>query len=127
MLNKVQLIGHLGHDLELRTTPSGASVVSMSLATTRAWKGKDGERHEQTEWHRVVVWGKLAGNAVRVLAKGSLVYVEGRLRTRDWEDEAGKRSRTEVVVGTWQVLSRARGASREAEGGGEGAAAEAGS
>lgn len=115
MLNKVQLIGHVGHDPELRSTPKRTSVASMSVATTRAWKGEGGKREEQTEWHRVVFWGKAAENAAKVLAKGRLVYVEGRLCTRTWEDEAGKHSRTEVVAETWQVLNRPVGSTASLE------------
>lgn len=106
MLNKAQLIGRVGQDLELRYTQGGTAVATMNVATNRVWKDGDGERREQTEWHQVVLWGKAARAACDVLAKGRLVYVDGRLRTRTWEDEAGKHYRTEVVAESWQVLDR---------------------
>jgi single-strand DNA-binding protein len=99
MVNKVILIGNLGADVELRTTSGGQSVADIRLATERVWTGKDGSRKKETEWHRVVVWGKQADNAKEYLAKGSQIYLEGRLQTRQWEDRDGhKRFTTEVVA-----------------------------
>ena len=90
MLNKVQLIGHVGQDPEIRETPQGTKVADLRLATSRYWRDGEGNRQEETEWHRVVFWGKTAENVATVLAKGRLVYVEGRIQTRSWEDETGK-------------------------------------
>lgn len=107
MLNKVQIIGHVGHDIELRSTPQGTQVADLRIATSRYWKDSAGERQEETEWHRVVFWGSAAENVATVLGKGRLVYIEGRLRTRSWEDDAGvKHYRTEIVAESWQVLSK---------------------
>jgi single-strand DNA-binding protein len=109
MLNKVQLIGHVGHDVEIRETPQGTKVADLRLATTRYWRDAEGNRQEETEWHRVVFWGKSAENVASVLEKGRLVYIEGRIQTRSWEDDSGKHYRTEVVAESWQALSRAAG------------------
>ena len=110
-LNKVQLIGNLGADPEVRFTPGGAAVANLRLATTERWKDKQsGESKEQTEWHRVVVFGKLAELCREYLAKGRSIYVEGRLQTRSWDDKEGnKKYSTEVVAQTIQFLDR-RGA-----------------
>ena len=86
MVNKVLLIGNLGRDPEVRTTPSGQSVASFTLATSRRWKDRDGNRQEQTEWHNIVVWGKQAETASQYLTKGKQIYVEGRIQTRSWDD-----------------------------------------
>lgn len=106
MLNKVQLIGNLGRDPEARTTPSGKAVTTFSVATSRAWKDQDGKRQEKTEWHDVICWGRTAEVAAKYLVKGKLVYVEGRMETRSWEDKThgDKRFRTEVVCSTLQML-----------------------
>ena len=109
MLNKVQLIGHVGQDPEVRATPQGTKVADLRLATTRYWRDDEVNRQEETEWHRVVFWGKTAENVASVLAKGRLVYVEGRIQTRSWEDESGKHFRTEVIAETCQALTRAPG------------------
>ncbi len=114
MLNKVQLIGHVGQDPEVRETPQGTKVADLRLATTRYWRDGEGNRQEETEWHRVVFWGKTAENVASVLAKGRLVYVEGRIQTRFWEDDSGKHFRTEVIAETWQALTRAPGTSEAA-------------
>ena len=129
MLNKVQLIGNVGHDLELRTTPGGKVLTSFSLATNQRYRDRDGERQTRTDWHRVVFWGAAAVNAGKILGTGSLVYVEGRLQTRSWEDKASgeKRYRTEVVGLRWQVLGPRRngsGVEDEPEGGTEAEAVE---
>ncbi|ENU7738477.1 single-stranded DNA-binding protein [Salmonella enterica] len=114
-LNKVQLIGHLGQDPEARYLPNGTAVTMLSLATSDTWKDKQtGEPKERTEWHRVVLYGKLAEVAGEYLRKGSQVYIEGELRTRKWTDQNGQeRYTTEVVVsmqGTMQMLgSRGNG------------------
>lgn len=100
-LNQVKLIGNLGNDPEVRYMPSGGAVANLSIATTEKWKDKaTGEPKEQTEWHRVVIFGKLAEIAGEYLRKGSKVFIEGGLRTRKWTDQAGvERYTTEVNVG----------------------------
>ena len=97
-INKVILIGNLGNDPEMRHTPNGAGVCEFRLATNEAWTDKQGQRQERTEWHRVVVWGKKAEVCSKYLSKGRQVYVEGRLRTRSWEDKEGQTRYTTVVV-----------------------------
>lgn len=105
-VNKVIVLGNLGRDPELRYTPSGAAVCNVSIATTRNWKSKDsGERQEETEWHRVVFYDRLAEIAGEYLKKGRPVYVEGRLKTRKWQDKDGKdQYTTEVIAETMQLL-----------------------
>ena len=88
-VNKVILVGNLGQDPELRYTPSGAAVTNFSIATNEVWKDKDGNQQDRTEWHRVVLWTRLAEIAGEYLKKGSKVYIEGRLQTRSWEDKEG--------------------------------------
>ena len=105
-LNKVILIGNLGADPEMRYTPSGRAVVNFRMATTRQWNTQDGERREETEWHRIVAFSKLAEICGQYLKKGAPVYVEGRLQTRSWEDQSGmKRYMTEIVANEMQMLS----------------------
>ncbi len=108
MLNRVMLIGNLGRDPEIRSTPSGQSVANFSLATNRKWKDKEGNRQEQTEWHNIVIWGKLADIAGQYLTKGKQVYLEGRLQTRSWDDKNSgeKKYRTEVVCDTMLMLGQ---------------------
>ncbi len=108
-LNKVLLIGHLGRDPEMRYTPGGRPVTSFSLATTRTWTSADGERREETEWFNIVAWGNLAEICNQYLSKGQQVYIEGRLQTRGWEDESGKKHfRTEVVANEMIILGSRR-------------------
>ncbi|RJP43829.1 single-stranded DNA-binding protein [Candidatus Parcubacteria bacterium] len=110
-LNKALIIGRLTADPQLRTTPGGQSVVSLSVATNRVWSGKTGGRQEETEYHTVVVWGKQAEVASQFLVKGSLVFVEGRLRTRSWQDKQGQnRKTTEIVCERLQLGPRPGGA-----------------
>jgi single-strand DNA-binding protein len=100
-VNKAILVGNLGRDPELRTTPSGQSVVNFTLATSETWTDKSGERVERTEWHRIVVWGRTAEMCNQYLSKGRTVYVEGRIQTREWEDKDGnKRYTTEINANT---------------------------
>jgi single-strand DNA-binding protein len=110
MVNKVILIGNLGRDPEVRSTPSGQPVASFSLATSRRWKDKNGQRQEQTEWHNIVVWGRQAEVAGQYLTKGKQIYLEGRLQTRSWDDRqtGEKKYRTEIVCDNFQMLG-ARG------------------
>ena len=95
-VNKVILVGNLGKDAEVRVTPGGQSVASFSIATTENWTSKEGEKKEQTEWHRIVLWGKAADSLQPYLVKGKQIYLEGRLQTRQWEKEGQKHYTTEV-------------------------------
>ncbi len=107
-VNKVILLGNLGKDPEIRQLPSGQSVASFSLATTENYTSKTGERVKQTEWHRISAFGKLAEIAGKYLHKGKQVYVEGKLRTRQWEDNnSQKHSMTEIIASTIQLLGQA--------------------
>ncbi len=110
MVNKVILIGNLGRDPEVRSTPSGQPVASFSLATNRRWNTRDGERREETEWHNIECWGRQAEVAGQYLRKGSKLFVEGRIKTDSWDDrETGaKRYKTKIVCDNFQMLS-ARG------------------
>jgi single-strand DNA-binding protein len=104
-VNKVILIGNLGKDPELRYTPSGQPVASFSVATTERWTDKNGQRQDRTEWHNIVVWGKLAELTNQYLKKGRPVYIEGRITTRSWDDRDGnKKYRTEIVANQIQFL-----------------------
>jgi len=106
-LNKVMLIGYLGDDPEIRYTPSGSAVANFRMATTEQWTSKEGEREERTEWHRIVAWRKLGETCGEYLHKGSLVYIEGNLQTRSWEDRDGnKRWTTEIIAQRMQMLDR---------------------
>ena len=121
-VNKVTLIGNLGRDPEVRYTPNGAAVCNVSIATTRNWKDKNsGDKVEETEWHRVVFYDRLAEIAGEYLKKGRSVYVEGRLKTRKWQDKDGKDTyTTEIVAEQMQLLGGREGGSG---GGGYGAPA----
>ncbi|MDH4468182.1 MAG: single-stranded DNA-binding protein [Bacteriovoracaceae bacterium] len=104
-VNKVILVGRLGQDPELKNTPGGAAVCQFSLATSENWMDKQGQKQEKTEWHRIVVWGKLAETCNQYLAKGRQAYVEGKLQTRSWDDKEGqKKYTTEIVANTVQFL-----------------------
>jgi single-strand DNA-binding protein len=108
-VNKVILIGRLGQKPEMRNTPGGASVANFSVATNENWADKNGQKQERTEWHRIVVWGKLAELCVNYLDKGRQVYLEGRLQTRQWQDKDGAtKYTTEVVANTVQFLGDRR-------------------
>jgi len=105
MINKAMLVGRLGKDPEVRYTPDGAMVTSFSLATDEQWKDKNGEKVQKTEWHRIVTFGKLAEICGNYLVKGKLIFVEGRIQTRSWEDKEGvKRYTTEIVANNMQML-----------------------
>src|SRR5687768_13351528 len=120
-VNKVIVIGNLGRDPEVRYTPSGSAVCNVSVATTRTWKNKEsGDKQEETEWHRVVFYDRLAEIAGEYLKKGRPVYVEGRLKTRKWQDKEGKDTyTTEIIAEQMQLLG-----SREGMGGGAPAGAD---
>ncbi|MCB1198131.1 MAG: single-stranded DNA-binding protein [Deltaproteobacteria bacterium] len=104
-INKVILVGRLGADPELRYTSNGNPVASLSLATSEKWKDKDGQSQEKTEWHRIVLWSRLAELAGQYLSKGRQIYIEGKLQTRKWEDKDGQtRYTTEIVGNQMQFL-----------------------
>ncbi len=105
MVNRVFLVGRLGKDPEQRFTSSGTPVTNFSLATDERWKDQSGERQTRTEWHQIVVWGRLAEICSQYLNKGKLVFIEGRLQTREWDDRDGNRRRTtEIVASDMQML-----------------------
>jgi single-strand DNA-binding protein len=113
-VNKVILVGNLGADPEVRTSPNGSTIANIRLATGEAWRDQQGQLQERTEWHRVVIFGRSAEVARDYLRKGSKVYLEGRLQTRKWQDKNGQdQYTTEIVAQEFQMLDRA--------GGGEGA------
>jgi single-strand DNA-binding protein len=127
-VNKVILVGNLGKDPETRYMPSGSAVTNLRIATTEAWKDKQsGEQQERTEWHAVAMFGRLAEIAAEYLRKGSQVYIEGKLRTRKWQDKEGKdRYTTEIVADEMQMLgSKGGGASAGAAAAAGGGAAAA--
>src|SRR5512136_178882 len=105
MINKVILVGRLGKDPEIRSTPSGTSVARFSLATDEKFTDKNGQKQERTEWHNIVAWGKLAELVNQYLKKGRSAYVEGRINTRSWDDRDGnKKYRTEITASQIQFL-----------------------
>lgn len=118
MINKVILVGRLGKDPEIRSTPSGTSVARFTVATDERFTDRNGEKQERTEWHNITAWGKLGEICGQYLRKGKLVYIEGSIRTDSWDDkESGqKKYRTEIVANTMKMLDR-RG---DEEGGGGG-------
>jgi single-strand DNA-binding protein len=117
-INKVIIVGRLGKDPEVRQVGEGNAVCKLALATSENWMDKNGTKQEKTEWHNVVVWGKLADICGKYLAKGRQVYIEGRLQTRSWEDQQGqKRYTTEIVANTVEFLgSNGAGAERSQSG-----------
>lgn len=119
-LNKIMIIGNLGDNPEVRSTPGGQTVATLRIATNERWTDKSGQQQERTEWHRVVVWGKQAEHCGTYLSKGRQVFVEGRVQTREWNDKEGnKRYTTEVVAQRVQFLGGGSGRSE-----GQGAPAE---
>ncbi len=105
MINKAILVGRLGADPEVRYTPDGAMVTNFRVATDEQWKDKSGEKVQKTEWHKIVTFGKLAEICGKYLVKGKLVFVEGRIQTRAWDDKDGvKRYTTEIVASNMQML-----------------------
>ena len=106
MINKAILIGNLGADPEIRYTQNGAPVATFNIATTERWKDKDGQMQEQTEWHRIVAWSRLAEICGEYLNKGSRVYIEGKIQTRKWQDQNGNdRYTTEIVAREMKMLT----------------------
>lgn len=113
MVNKVILVGRLGRDPEVRYLPNGNMVTSFTMATTERWS-KDGEKKEKTEWHRIVAFGKLAEICGSYLTKGGLIYLDGRLQTREWEDKDGaKRQTTEINASNMQMLDNKKASSSD--------------
>ena len=109
MLNKVMLIGNLGRDPEIKYTQSGTAVASFSMATTEKFKGKDGQVQDQTEWHRITAWQRLAEICGEYLHKGSKVYIEGKLQTRKWQDKDGRDCyTTEIIAREMKMLDGAK-------------------
>jgi single-strand DNA-binding protein len=111
-VNKVILVGRLGRDPETRYTGGGQAVANFSVATDESYKDKNGERQKRTEWHRITAWGKLAEICQQYLKKGTMVYIEGRIQSREWQDKEGqKRTSFDIVANTMKMLSsRAEGA-----------------
>ncbi len=108
-INKVIIVGRLGKDPELKYTPSGAAVCNFTVATSESWADKSGQKQEKTEWHRIVVWGKLGELCNQYLSKGRQVFVEGKIQTRSWEDQSGQKKYLTEVNGTnVQFLGEAR-------------------
>ena len=117
-VNKVILVGNLGRDPETRYMPDGGAITNISIATTSTWKDKSGEKQEATEWHRISFFGKLAEIAGEYLKKGSQVYVEGKLRTRKWQDKDGvDKYTTEVIADAMQMLGGRQGMGGDGGGG----------
>ena len=106
-VNKVILVGNLGKDPEGRFTPQGTAVTNLSVATNESWKNQNGELQDRTEWHRVVMYGKMAETANEYMHKGQMVYIEGRLQTNEWEDKnQNKRKTTEIKCDNFTMLGR---------------------
>ena len=119
-LNKVQLIGRLGHDPEVRVTPNGRKVANFNVAVNRVWNNDNGERQVATDWINVEAWGKLGDICEQYLAKGRLIYVEGRIQNDRWEDSKGEtHHRTKVVAQEMQMLERPGGSTEEGNGAAE--------
>ncbi len=114
-VNKAILVGNLGADPEMRYTPSGTAVANFNIATSETRKNKEGEKEIQTEWHKIVAFGRLAEICGEYLSKGKQVYVEGRIQNRNWEDRDGnKRYTTEIIINTMQMLGSREGARTDA-------------
>ena len=120
-VNKVILVGNLGRDAELRYTPGGAAVATLNLATTEVFKDREGQKKEDTQWHRVILWGKTAETLQDYLTKGKQIYVEGKLQTRKWKDKDGNDKYTTEVRGDRVVLLSGGGGGNRGGGGGAGA------
>ena len=109
MVNRVILVGHLGQDPEMRYTSSGTPVTNFSVATNERWNNQNGERQERTEWHKIVTWSKLAEISNQYLTKGQLVFIEGRIQTREWDDRDGnKRRTTEIIASDMRMVPDGR-------------------
>ncbi len=118
-VNKAILVGNLGGDPEMRYTPSGTAVANFNIATSETRKNKEGQKETQTEWHKIVAFGRLAEVCGEYLSKGRQVYVEGRIQNRIWEDRDGnKRNTSEIIINTMQMLGSKEGAKADAPQGG---------
>jgi single-strand DNA-binding protein len=115
-VNKVILVGNLGRDAELRYTPGGAAVATLNLATTEVFKDREGQKKEDTQWHRVILWGKTAETLQDYLTKGKQIYVEGKLQTRKWKDKDGNDKYTTEIRGDRVVLLSGGGGGSRGEG-----------
>jgi single-strand DNA-binding protein len=119
-INKVIIVGRLGADPEVKTVSGGTTVARLSLATSENWTDREGQKQERTEWHRIVVWGKMGETCGKYLSKGRQVYVEGRLQTRSWEDQQGqKKYTTEIVAQNVQFLGGGASAGADKSTGGD--------
>jgi single-strand DNA-binding protein len=118
-VNRVILVGRLGRDPETRYTSSGQAVCNFSIATDETYKDRAGERQKRTEWHRIVLWAKLAEIAQQYLRKGSLVYIEGRIQSRQWDDKEGNKRTSFEIVGTTMRMLGGRGEAAPAPAGAE--------
>ncbi len=126
-VNKVILVGRLGRDPETRYTGSGQAVANFSVATDESYKDRNGERQKRTEWHRITAWGKLAEICQQYLKKGTMVYIEGRIQSREWQDKEGqKRTSFDIVANTMKMLSSRGDAAAAAGAGGMGGGASRG-
>jgi single-strand DNA-binding protein len=126
-VNKVILVGRLGRDPETRYTGSGQAVANFSVATDESYKDRNGERQKRTEWHRITAWGKLAEICQQYLKKGTMVYIEGRIQSREWQDKEGqKRTSFDIVANTMKMLSSRADAAVAAGAGGTGGGASRG-
>jgi len=114
-LNKVMLIGRLGHDPEMRYTPSGRPLTKFQLAVNRSWKSADGEKKTETEWFNVITWGKLAEICNQYLTKGQQVYIEGRLHTRQWQDEEGSNHSSVEVIAKEMLMLNSKSGEQDSE------------
>jgi single-strand DNA-binding protein len=124
-VNRVFLVGRLGRDPEMRYTSAGQAVCNFSLATDETYRDRNGERQKRTEWHKIVVWGKQADIAQQYLKKGSLIFLEGRIQSRQWDDKEGqKRTSFEIVANNFRMLG-GRGEAAASAGAGAGAPSEA--
>ena len=117
-VNKAIVLGNLGQDPDGRSTSGGQMVANFSLATNRSWTDRNGQRQEQTEWHKIVAWAKLAEIIEQYLKKGDQVYIEGRLQTRSWEDKSGEKRYTTEIVAQEMVMLGSGGGARGGFGGG---------
>jgi len=126
-VNKVILVGRLGRDPETRYTSGGQAVANFSVATDESYRDRNGERQKRTEWHKIVVWGKQAEIAQQYLKKGSLVFIEGRIQSREWQDKEGqKRTSFEIVANNFRMLGGRSDAAAAGAGGGAGGGSRAG-
>ena len=114
-LNKVMLIGRLGHEPEMRYTPSGRPLTKFQLAVNRSWKSADGEKKTETEWFNVVTWGKLAEICNQYLSKGQQVYIEGRLHSRQWQDEEGSNHSSVEVIAQEMLMLNSKSGEQDSE------------